>query len=834
MSTKTAEGLGYTRVTLPTKEIGDQLYRVNIVGDQIYPITNEVNIYSKEGIEFVILEDMNSARDFIDLIKNDFEFVYPFAAYNADKFEEIKVISQNASSNYLYKRNLDSVEQEVEEAEEIDKKTLIEQFSTIQNLVASKLARRRYISWKKSNYLMAARIPSQALQSLMSMQNVAYIQEAGNNVYVSHWQLLLQGSDFDIDKAYAMMYDFKNGIYRGWSPNFDYTSERKLALSEKLPIPNGVKYSITEEEDAIDLIEIYNNLLLAETVKYIKLEDVVTILNLVKTAKSIKVPKDDLGNLILKTINDHNKYSPSPASLKNLVVRNIIETSRNPKNQLASFSPIDFGKLDQVKEETESDYLLSLMDGISMDRQQEINAVGQDVIGIAANGIKDYFALTTYLTGFYNQEVIEKRSNEYFERTFTITDGIPVKINRIAGLNIEQRAVNILNDYINTFSGIENLFDYDSDPALVLSSLLSAATDNAKELILKAINAGKQFASMHIYLIILGFDVKAVADYMTRKEHLVLEKELEGNVFTKKVARTINSVLKDDETPAEFEKIYYLSDELTFLASMLKINQAGNSSPESLYIFFQNLQKGLKGRQKQFFKDVGITEIEHLTYDKVITDKLYLADDHNYVMSTILSAKTEGISEELDFVRYFSDETYRDMVINYYNIIKGTFNVFDILYKSPHFGAMIDASIEGYNQLKARSKKFDIVVEVMVPIIEEEGVNIKEDHIAKAFGVFDDIIISEWFKKKMISNPISMRAVATLTNTIPKYFDPVVKQFRPLNEDILIDFSNDVHLVNFKQMMENNILPYLKSKYENNSFISGLLIRSRAFERDRT
>jgi hypothetical protein len=58
--------------------------------------------------------------------------------------------------------------------------------------------------------------------------------------YVSHFQTYLQGSDYDIDKAYIMgqSYD-EQATYIGWSNLFDYTSVRTLQASKTLPIPKG-------------------------------------------------------------------------------------------------------------------------------------------------------------------------------------------------------------------------------------------------------------------------------------------------------------------------------------------------------------------------------------------------------------------------------------------------------------------------------------------------------------------------------------------------------------------------------------------------------------------
>jgi hypothetical protein len=47
------------------------------------------------------------------------------------------------------------------------------------------------------------------------------------------------------------------------------------------------------------------------------------------------------------------------------------------------------------------------------------------------------------------------------------------------------------------------------------SQYISAATDNAKELILACINAGNKMAKCHLYLMSLGFDVADIVRFMT-------------------------------------------------------------------------------------------------------------------------------------------------------------------------------------------------------------------------------------------------------------------------------------------------------------------------------
>lgn len=78
----------------------------------------------------------------------------------------------------------------------------------------NQLSEKTYASFLKSLELVAARIPAQSMQSFMEMKNVGYFNTTGNDAYVSVWQIFLQGSDFDIDKAYIMGYGFnKSGLY---------------------------------------------------------------------------------------------------------------------------------------------------------------------------------------------------------------------------------------------------------------------------------------------------------------------------------------------------------------------------------------------------------------------------------------------------------------------------------------------------------------------------------------------------------------------------------------------------------------------------------------------
>jgi hypothetical protein len=70
------------------------------------------------------------------------------------------------------------------------------------------------------------------------------------------------------------------------------------------------------------------------------------------------------------------------------------------------------------------------------------------------------------------------------------------------------------------------------DSSLVNSSLLSAATDNAKELILAKINANPDLMKVYLYGIIVGIDFNDIAALMTSPTVNAITKLSGGNIFS--------------------------------------------------------------------------------------------------------------------------------------------------------------------------------------------------------------------------------------------------------------------------------------------------------------
>lgn len=110
-------------------------------------------------------------------------------------------------------------------------------------------------SFEKTLENMITRIPTATKQSFMSMNIVGFTGGTDNRVYVSHFQAWLQGSDYDIDKGYALGYNFdNNGIFIGWSNLFDYMTKESLESSCYLPVPKHTTWIAVDANEDVDIL----------------------------------------------------------------------------------------------------------------------------------------------------------------------------------------------------------------------------------------------------------------------------------------------------------------------------------------------------------------------------------------------------------------------------------------------------------------------------------------------------------------------------------------------------------------------------------------------------
>ena len=137
--------------------------------------------------------------------------------------------------------------------------------------------------------------------------------------------------------------------------------------------------------------------------------------------------------------------------------------------------------------------------------------IGKNVIGIAANGEKVYYTSLFYFNDQlrHNPENINNiRFSSTFNRIEGRSTGDPVAITKTTIGNINFENSKILKEsllYVKNNTKVDQM----------ISQLLTAATDNAKELVLAKMNAGMNLAGVHVHLMMLGFNIKDIVSYMT-------------------------------------------------------------------------------------------------------------------------------------------------------------------------------------------------------------------------------------------------------------------------------------------------------------------------------
>jgi len=265
---------------------------------------------------------------------------------------------------------------------------------------------------------------------------------------------------------------------------------------------------------------------------------------------------ENIATQALQVINTHNGYKIKPynesLAYKNATSSRISQVIEDLRNVMAAYTPIN---IDDPHEAAKNSSLGDSEKTIIMDNPAAINVMqvqnmdGKDVIGIAAVGEKIFFASSFYFNEGVRSGSKDWADNMFFFREFKFLNSDPKKIelrNLIANINLEDvkakageyyfrdliektLAKNLNKEQVSNI--VKQDLGFTEDQSLVISSLLSAATDNAKELVLSKINAGKNLASVYMHLIMMGFDFKDIAKFMTSPTIQLISDSTKSNIF---------------------------------------------------------------------------------------------------------------------------------------------------------------------------------------------------------------------------------------------------------------------------------------------------------------
>ena len=521
--------------------IDEKTYRLDSNQNIMYEITDDTEIYQdKFGNDVIVTNDLefyinNLHYDSIKLSNNLVK--YP---QNVSKIIEIlKNSSNNVATKYFDKltESGEDIQNIMQQNSEIHSITLQNYNLLDESHLIIKQGRNKHASFLKSLDILAARIPAQSMQSFMPMKIVAFDNPDINTAYVSTYQILLQGSDYDIDAVSLATYDIdNNGILKLWSPYSNISSIELMNASVELPFPSGIKTEILVNENyeipyrffkkyqsilSISQSMIYNkdtgtyeinpndievNLILQNEQDILLFKQLLNDINyLTKPTETLqlqnlayKLTNDNIITFqfgfptqvskifdkLEKIVNKHNLY------LDKLSKYNVSKITNNHEmycayniisdvvNLVQAQTPIDSTTkpLKSIADKSlEGEEAKSRTPGNAFNKFQSIfeNQVGSKGIGVCARGLKAFFGLTEY-----NNYVLNYGNSEQQQRLLLNSNHqghiIGGKLYKLLA-NIRTKDPNSITnaDVLSALSQTTN----DEDAALVLSALLSLATD---------------------------------------------------------------------------------------------------------------------------------------------------------------------------------------------------------------------------------------------------------------------------------------------------------------------------------------------------------------------
>lgn len=479
----------------------------------------------------------------------------------------------------------------------------------------------------------------------------------------------------DIDKAYIMgqSYD-ENAQYIKWSPLFNYNSLETLQASKTLPIPKGYTiykgdYDLTREinilinyTDGQNISNVLSNVSNLANADFIK--QLAKIIKIAEKHNGINYRGDSKTlDTLIKLIKDHEHYvmidAVAEAAFKNVASSNIYQVSHDIRNRDQAYTAIAMRIMRNAANKSPKGNqaaLLNMLNPLTKYIMQFQNLVGKNVISVAANGEKVWFNTFYYWTKTLKSGDQNKINKLKFAHTYKRiqgrANGSPYEFttNHIPDLNkYDEQITTELRSQFGVDPTSENYKYVDQ----LISQLLSAATDNAKELILAKINAGTNFARMYVYGMMIGLDINDIVAFMTSPVSEFVDQLASPNMFQNEagnaslainLAQGIVGSSKFLHGIVSYRGVDYNGEETTFTVNKSKYVTDSLKNSDIFELVKKNEEltedqdiKGLSAVMQAFIKyatyntDVNLTELissndveinSYLEYCQGIVDKL--------------------------------------------------------------------------------------------------------------------------------------------------------------------------------------------------------------------
>lgn len=265
-SSQTVELNGYQELKHSTIKKGKKTYRINPrTGELMYEMQDGDKIYSNGIKEIIVTKNINFYLDqkkYNQIVFFEIEekkgkeekklqremfnkFINQCARSKNRSISKFVKHLKNNNEDWLtgYNKLIEDYKKDLDNIADDEYKTTSYMIKSLEN---SALA--LHGSFMSSLNTIASRTPAQCQQSFMSQTCVAFDTSGKNSMHVSRWQLWLQGSDFDIDKANIITYDIKNGLMRKHSSLQNFAADEDVVkIADKVSLGTGLEIGDSNE-----------------------------------------------------------------------------------------------------------------------------------------------------------------------------------------------------------------------------------------------------------------------------------------------------------------------------------------------------------------------------------------------------------------------------------------------------------------------------------------------------------------------------------------------------------------------------------------------------------
>ena len=251
-------------------------------------------------------------------------------------------------------------------------------------------------------------------------------------------------------------------------------------------------------------------------------------------------------------------------------------------------------------------------------------------------------------------------------------------------------------------------------------------------------------------------------------------------------------------------------------------------------------------------------------------DKTILEEYKQNILEILKTAASNKILKGgFNYEKYISDKKYKKAVIEYYNLIKHSINIFDLVDSVPHFKARIDSFNSVFTKSKEISWKFNYIDNIRKGFSNSELKSIRFDNYNNEFASEESLNpyffnsafpikkpVDTSSKLSYFSDALIKIAWAKTSNSPIKKIDfdlntllkdlktkdftdqSIIKLFKLTEsgivekdissgltglEDIEVNLKSDIGIANFKRIMEQLVLPYIKEVGENKEELSDFI-----------